>query len=347
MDRLSKFYNSIKDDLKKPKSKDDSVLIVDGTNTFKRVFSAVPSINDDGIHVGGVVGFLKSIGSNIRQFNATRCIVVFDGRGGSLKRKKIFPDYKSGRKNKVSLNRFKEFDSYEDEYQSMKSQFLRIIDYLDVLPVEVIAIDNIEADDTIAYIAKQYYKDKNNNIVIVSSDKDFLQLVSDNISVYRPTVKKLYNKENFKDEFGVIPENYLLCRMVSGDTSDNIPGVNGVGVKTLLKHFDLSNPKVTHNDIINECKNRIEFGVKYKAIKAISQSFDVLDRNYKLMQLHEVDIPTRDKLIITDRLNSPINKLNVLEFRKLYVRDKLYSNITYVDDWINKTFKRLEVYART
>ena len=63
MDRLKQFYDKIKDNLKVPNSKDDNVLIIDGTNTFMRVFSAVPALNDDGMHVGGVIGFLKSIGS--------------------------------------------------------------------------------------------------------------------------------------------------------------------------------------------------------------------------------------------------------------------------------------------
>lgn len=63
---------------------DDRVLIIDGLNTFVRVFATMPSLSDSGEHVGGILGTLRSIGSNIRDFNPTRCIIVFDGKGGSV-----------------------------------------------------------------------------------------------------------------------------------------------------------------------------------------------------------------------------------------------------------------------
>jgi 5'-3' exonuclease len=70
---------------------DDRILIIDGHNTFIRVISSVAALNIDGMNVGGITGFLRSIGSNIRDFNPTRCIVVFDGKGGSTRRKSIYP----------------------------------------------------------------------------------------------------------------------------------------------------------------------------------------------------------------------------------------------------------------
>ena len=69
----------------------ENVLIIDGLNTFIRVFSVIPTTNDDGTHIGGIVGFLKSIGYTINMFRPTRCIIVFDGKGGSSRRRKLYP----------------------------------------------------------------------------------------------------------------------------------------------------------------------------------------------------------------------------------------------------------------
>ena len=75
----------------------DKVLIIDGLNTFIRCFSAMPTLNDDGAHVGGIVGFLRSIGYAIKTIRPTRCVIVFDGKGGSNRRKKVFSGYKANR----------------------------------------------------------------------------------------------------------------------------------------------------------------------------------------------------------------------------------------------------------
>ena len=104
-------YLSILDEIKKSGGSlddgkpDDKVLIVDGLNTFLRVFSVIPTTNDDGIHVGGIVGILRSLGHSIGMFSPTRTIVVFDGKGGSTRRRKIYPEYKQNRRTKYRVNR--------------------------------------------------------------------------------------------------------------------------------------------------------------------------------------------------------------------------------------------------
>ena len=137
---------------------DDKVLIIDGLNTFIRCFSAIPTLNDDGAHVGGIVGFLRSIGYAIRTIRPTRTILVFDGKGGSNRRRKLFPEYKANRNMSERLNRSYDFNTKEDEHQSMVMQLTRVIDYLDYLPITTITIENIEADDTMAYVTKQILK---------------------------------------------------------------------------------------------------------------------------------------------------------------------------------------------
>ena len=98
------------------------VLIIDGLNTFIRSWTTNPTMNEDGDHTGGVIGSLNSIGYSIRQFNPTRVILTFDGKGGSKGRKELFEGYKADRgKNRFRVNRqYPEMMTQEDEQLSMK-----------------------------------------------------------------------------------------------------------------------------------------------------------------------------------------------------------------------------------
>ena len=100
-------YKELEKDLSKPEVRkpNDHVLLIDGLNTFIRAFSVNPSLNEDGSHVGGLVGFLKSVRFAVNKFKPTRCIIVFDGKGGSKPRQKIYSQYKAGRKVRSRLNR--------------------------------------------------------------------------------------------------------------------------------------------------------------------------------------------------------------------------------------------------
>jgi DNA polymerase-1 len=206
-DYLSLFKQSVESN-RELKDRDSRVLIIDGLNMWIRTWSAIPVLSSSGAHVGAVAGYLKSIGSIIRQFNPTRCIIAFDGKGGSLRRRQVFPEYKSNRTPKIEGFK-KEFSSVEEERESMKMQVRRTIEYLQHLPISFVKLDHIEADDTIANIAKQYYDD-DTEIVIVSTDRDFLQLINGKISVWNPIRKIHYTPEQIKEEYGLIPENYLL-----------------------------------------------------------------------------------------------------------------------------------------
>ena len=185
-DKYLSILNQIKKDggLVEHNNPDDKVLIIDGLNTFIRVFSVVPITNDDGAHVGGIIGFLKSIGFAIKMHNPTRCIIVFDGEGGSDRRRKLFPKYKAQRRTKkIRLNRAYDWNTPEDEHQSMLFQMSRLVENLQELPLTIIAANHMEADDAIGYISKQVLKDS--KITIMSTDRDFLQLVDDRICVWR------------------------------------------------------------------------------------------------------------------------------------------------------------------
>jgi DNA polymerase-1 len=316
--------------------RDSKVLIVDGMNLFIRTFSAIPTLNEDGQHIGGLSGFLQSLAATVRMVNPTRVVVVFDGKGGSLRRKKIYSNYKEGRANKSKLNRVAGFENLEDEQKSMRFQLFRLFTYLQNLPLTIISMDNIEADDVIAYLSF-YLKEKS---VILSNDRDFLQLVSEQVSVYLPTKKKLYTPENLLEETGVWCENFILFKALLGDKSDNIKGINGFGEKTILKHFPILSEKrkIDLDMFVEFCKL---YDNKSKAINELKNNISVLETNYKIMQLHDVDISQSFKSSIRGMVDGEIQKLNKMELDKLFIADKLYSAIPNFEHWLQRNFGNL------
>ena len=149
-------------------NKDSRVLVIDGLNTFIRCYAASPVLNDDGEHVGGISGFLLSIGHAIKAINPTRVIIVFDGKNGTARRKQIYPEYKAHRNFKVRLNRAETVDKQDNQLH----QLIRLTEYLTQMPFTIVIQDNTEADDVVAYIVNDFFKES--HCFIMSSDKDFL-----------------------------------------------------------------------------------------------------------------------------------------------------------------------------
>lgn len=324
------------------KDRDSRILIIDGLNMWIRTWSAIPVLSSSGQHVGAVAGYLKSIGSVIRQFEPTRCIIAFDGKGGSLRRRKLFSEYKSNRTPKDTWK--KEFSSTEEERESMKMQIARTLEYIENLPLTFVRIDHIEADDTIANIAKQYY-DEDTKITIVSTDRDFLQLVDDNISIWNPIRKIHYTSKQMEEEYGMLPQNYLLYRILTGDNSDNIPGISGLGLKTLLKEYPFSDTKMNLEDFIELTVRKSNEKKPKKFVQSILTNLPALELNSKLMQLGNVDISLYSKNQIRDHLDIKIPRLNKYQVMKLAHEDGLLSGNWNVENWIHNTFDELDIWA--
>jgi len=342
-------YISILNEIKKnggdsySNNPNEKVLIIDGLNTFIRVFSVIPTTNDDGIHVGGIVGFLKSVGYAIKMLAPTRTIIVFDGKGGSNRRRKLYPEYKAKRTTKIRLNRVNEFENIDDERHSMLMQLSRCAEYLEKLPVNIISVDNVEADDVMAYIAKQLLP--KSKTTIMSTDKDFLQLVSDRISVWSPTKKKLYNPEKVLEEYKVTSRNLLLSRIFEGDQSDNIKGVMGIGVKTLLKNF----PQLADENVVMSRDEVIKEAQKHEGDRfydLINNDVDTIHLNHRLMQLQEVDISGNAKLKVNNIVNGKIPELSKPNFQKMFIEDRMFGALPNMDSWIMQTWTKLNRFAK-
>jgi DNA polymerase I len=331
---LNNLTNTSKSDV------NDKVMIVDGLNMFIRVFGAVPTLNDDGEHVGGVTGFLLSLGALIRNHKPTRVLVVFDGKGGSHRRKKMYSGYKDGRTGLTKVNRLAGYEDLEDQQQSMRNQFNALIKYLGLLPVDLCYIDYVEADDVMAYAARHIFKKE---VLIVSSDKDFLQLVDDRISVYLPTKKKLMGKDDVKELYGVPSHNLVFYRAFDGDKSDNISGLKGVGPKTIVNKLGFLQNERLELDTLFERVSEID---DEKLKNKILENKDVVELNYNLMQLSDPDISSSIKSNVRNIIDSPINGLNSFQFKKEFMIDKLYTAFKNVETWLVNTWSDLDKHSK-
>ena len=331
-----------------PSDVNDHIMVFDGLNTFIRAFGATPSTNEDGEHIGGITGFLFSIGKAVRDFRPSRCVIVFDGRGGSARRKKIYGDYKGNRANKTRLRRHdhQQFATIEDEQEAMRWQFSRLVSYLDNLPVTFLSIDGIEADDTIAYIA-QMYEDISKKVTIVSTDRDFYQLISPKLQVWSPIKKKMYDENTLLEEFGVHPNNYVIYRTFTGDASDNIPGVDGIGPKTILKIFpELANSKeFTLEDLQNKCNSK-RLLKEGKTYQKVLDNYETIEKNYRLMNIKLLNIPAQNCSTIRGIMNQSIPMLNRQEFQRLFMEDKMWATMKNLPDWLTNTWLSLNAFAQ-
>jgi len=337
-----KIFDNLSADNRDNSHQNDRILLIDGLNTFIRAFAVNPSQNEDGVHIGGITGFLLSIGFAIKNIKPTRVIICFDGKGGSVRRRKLYPDYKANRRVRQKLTRSTSLLTVDDERVAMTQQLHRLVEYLDMLPVTVMSPENIEADDAMAYISQQVYP--KSQCVIMSTDKDFLQLVDDRVQVWSPTKKKFYFKETVTEEYSVPFHNFLMFRVMKGDSSDNIPGVRGTGVKTLQKRLPIlfSDKVVDVDAIVDYAENSND---NTKLSQALAESRELLEMNFKLMQLADVDIDGQSKSIIINTVKDQISRLDKPTFLSMMMSDKLNVSIRNPDLWIKTVFGYLDNMA--
>ena len=201
-------------------------LLVDGDNLFKIGFHGVREFFVDGNHIGGVFHFLNTLRKQLDEHNYDKVIVFWDGDGNSSQRREIYPKYKLNRRQ--DMNEFK-FESYLIQKQRVK-------EYLEECFVRQLRVDNNESDDLIAYYC-QVAKDEDK--IIFTADKDLLQLIDSTTSIYSPMIKVMYKMGDKVSIMGnQIPhQNILTLKVIMGDKSDNIDGIERLGEKTFLKFF--------------------------------------------------------------------------------------------------------------
>jgi DNA polymerase-1 len=322
-------------------NKNDKVLLVDGTNNYIRAFAATPTMNDDGEHWGGFTGFLKSIGMIIRDQKPSRVILVFDGRGGSQRRRTMYAGYKGNRRSMQRLNRSYDFGTPENEIESQRKQLHELVSLCKHLPVTIMGLENVEADDVLAYLT-QVVTTRGGKSIIVSTDKDFLQLIDANVRVYNPIKKKMYTPERVVEEYGIHPNNFLIYRVMDGDKSDNVTGIKGIGKATLLKQFPTlkDEAKMTWSQLYELAEQSTS-----SACKKILENKSTIEQNVELMKLDEPQISGHARAKVVELFDKPINSINKAALIQQLVHVKLVSSFGDIEKWIQTTFVPLNRFS--
>ena len=329
-------YEDILKNLKQtpPRELNDHILIIDAMNMLIRSFSLLKAMNPSGTHIGGLVGFLRSLGYVTRIFDPTRVIVVWDGKGGSGNRQNIDPNYKAQRAT-ARITHWGLYDTREEEQEALIGQLFRTKDYLECLPLHQIVMEKLEADDIIAYLAKNA-SSTNKKVTIVSSDKDFFQLIDKNIEVYAPVKKKTFTFDNALEEIKVLPQNYNIVKALLGDNSDNLPGVKGLGIKTILSEWKsfTYDPLASLDDIWDHCETQMDGDKPKKIFAKIIHDWDRVMKNYELMNLHDSVLDNSEKNTILDIIKSPVPDLQTGAFLRLLDQDKIEGVTKNTEGWL-------------
>jgi 5'-3' exonuclease len=294
------------------------VLIIDALNMFLRAFIVDPSLSHHGQPIGGIKGSIKILQKLVRMTKPNEIVICWDGPNGSQKRKTMNSSYKAGRKP-LRLNRSVHNLTENEELQNKIWQQMRTMDYLNQMPIIQLILERVEADDIISYVCSSHHY-AGWQKVIVSNDKDFLQLCDEETVVYRPTTDKIETKNTVLESMGVHPTNMALARAMDGDASDNLPGVNRVGMKTIATKLPFMKEArdITIDELVEYCEN---IDSKLKVYKNIAESKELIQHNYDMMQLYSPLISIQGKQTISHALENFECNFNKTELLKLMMKD--------------------------
>ena len=224
-------------------TKEKTLCLVDGSGYIFRAFYALPlMLRTDGTSVNAVYGFTNMMMNLIKENSSSHLVVVFDAARKNF-RNVIYPDYKANRKELPP---------------ELIPQFPLIREACNALNVPWIEMEGYEADDLIATYSqlatKQGWK-----VTVISADKDLMQLMSDNVSIYDPMKKKLLNQQDVMNKFGVSSDKVPDVQALMGDSTDNVPGATGIGPKTaalLINTFGSLTNLLDHLDEVKPDKRK-------------------------------------------------------------------------------------------
>ena len=318
-------------------------LLVDGDNLFKIGFHGVKELYNDGSHIGGVYHFINTIRRFLDEGQLDKVVVFWDGKYNSSIRKKLYPQYKANRRQ----------DMNEDKYASYLEQKSRVKDYLEEVFVRQVEMEDNEADDLIAYYCKIA---TNEQITIFSADKDLTQLINERVTIFSPIVKQYYK---FGDKITInkveIPHyNVLLCKIFTGDKSDNIDGIEGLGEKTLIKYFPQMQEKpCTIEELLDNARNipqkkpiKTLLNILTGKTKSTILGEEFYNTNKKIVDLSNPLITDDGKTLVEQIYTDTIDPTDrgYKNLMRMMMEDGLFKYLPKNDDaWVNflKPFMKL------
>lgn len=293
------------------------VIYLDGWNVILAM-NAVMHIEDHNtIPIGTYLGTINIVRTLVEKFKPTKIFFILDGPEAGERRRKLYPNYKgkrriTGREAKVQIMEGEDNIVYGVE-GAFQNQLIQIYEFLKLLPVTVLSVPYCEADDMIAYLTLRN-KDTFNNI-IVSNDRDYLQLIQKNISVYRWKAKKLYGEPEIMEEFGIHPKHFIFRKIMLGDVSDMIEGINGIGEKTFQDlsgiFLDEKNNFESVGDVLAFLQHLDIKGYKTRtgtAVKKLLTQQDKMLLLFQIMKLDEECIDVGQREILQQQIEEQKNK---------------------------------------
>ena len=289
--------------------KTDHFYLIDGSGYIFRAYYALPPLSrkSDGLPTGAVSGFCSMLFKLLEDARAdkskqkpTHFAVIFDSARKNF-RNEIFKDYKANR---------------SEAPEDLAPQFEYIRKSVKAFNLPSIELQNYEADDLIATYVKQILK-LGAKVTVISSDKDLMQLVSKEVRLYDPMKNKLIGEKEVLDKFGVKPNQVIDVQSLAGDSSDNIPGVPGIGIKTaaeLINKYKNLDKLLERADEIKQNKRR----------ETIIENKDKAILSKKLVTLKD-DVPVKEKL--SDFILKDINKENLFNFLREMEFNRLLSQV--------------------
>ena len=215
------------------------VCLIDGSGYIFRAFYALPPLNtQDGTPVNAVLGFMNMFMRLTAKIKCDYCLVLFDAKRQNY-RNEIFADYKGTRK---------------EIPEELIPQFPIIHQAVEVLNLNHLEMEGFEADDLIATYARKALEE-GDEVVVVSADKDLMQLIRPGVEFYDSMKDKFFTPEDVKEKFGVYPDRVVDVQALAGDATDNVPGVPGIGLKTaaeLVNQFGSLDEVLNHADEIKQ-----------------------------------------------------------------------------------------------
>ena len=221
----------------------DQLVLVDGSGYIFRAFHGLPMMNrPDGTPINAVFGFTKMLLKLKADLNPSHIIVIFDA-GRVTFRNDIYPEYKANR---------------SEPPEELVPQFALVRQAAEAIGLPVLEMPGFEADDLIASYARQA-EQAGMSCLIVSSDKDLMQLVRGNITMLDPMKNRPIGREEVIEKFGVTPDKVVDVQALAGDSTDNVPGVPGIGIKTaaeLINQFGDLDSLLAAAETIKQPKRR-------------------------------------------------------------------------------------------
>lgn len=310
-------------------------LLVDASYLLKRSFHGAKDTYTSSFgHIGGLYQFMTTLRKLIKQHMSNKVVLAWDGENGGIYRYQLDTAYKANHPNKSWHEKIvlseAEVKRENDKEQSILKQRKRVQAYAEELYLRQIEVNEIEGDDLIAAYCEKYHEKE--EIILFTNDRDFVQLLSLNITIHFGNIETPITKRNFFHYFPYNYRNGLIMKIICGDVSDNIKGIVGLKEKTLLNHFpDLKTRKLTVREICIRAdeinKKRVEEKKKpLLALKRLLESVDRLKLNYRLVNLQP---PILNKAAVEEleQLDMPLSSKgrNSRNLTKMMAEDEFLS----------------------